>query len=166
MLLYPFPVQGVSRSSLITSYNWLAMELKARNRCSFSIYAIILSHTLWVSLVLHLVYFCLLIFPAALFPLVSHIVCIYLCSFPLCFVVIFVFSDPLLRPLAFSGPPAAAVAHAERYLGDMLRRQSPSIGRSSSKEIFYPNFNPPHILGIVHHSNQIISSFLMESIVG
>lgn len=92
--------KGVSRSSLITSYNWLAMELKARN-----------------------------------------------------------------RPLAFSGPPAAAVAHAERYLGDMLRRQSPSIGRSSSKEIFYPNFNPPHVLGIVHHSNQIISSFLMESIV-
>jgi glycerol-3-phosphate O-acyltransferase len=157
--------KGVSRSSLITSYNWLAMELKARNRYSFSIYAIILSHTLWVSLVLHLVYFCLQIFPAALFPLVSHIVCIYLCSFPSCFVVIFVFSDPLLRPLAFSGPPAAAVAHAERYLGDMLRRQSPSIGRSSSKEIFYPNFNPPHILGIVHHSNQIISSFLMESIV-
>ena len=70
------------------------------------------------------------------------------------------------RSLAFCGPASCAVSHAEKYLQDEVIRCAPDIGSGPNKEVFYPNLAPTSILGLVHHKNQIISTFLMESVVG
>ena len=72
----------------------------------------------------------------------------------------------VLRSLAFCGPASCAVSHAEKYLQDEVNRCAPDIGSGPNKEVFYPNLAPTNVLGLVHHKNQIISTFLMESVVG
>lgn len=45
-------------------------------------------------------------------------------------------------------------------------RCAPDIGSGPDKEVFYPNLTPTSVLGLVHHKNQMMSTFLMESVVG
>ena len=155
----PPSVQGVTRSTLISSYNWLAMELKARNRSEPTTVCEAVRHhrftftaecdNRFTNVALYR--------PSLLLPMLT-------CSSGL------TRPPPLLpfvlRSLAFCGPASCAVAHAEKYLQDEVIRCAPDIGSGPNKEVFYPNLVPTNILGLVHHKNQIISTFLMESVVG
>ena len=70
------------------------------------------------------------------------------------------------RSVAFSGPSSTAVSHALQCLADLVTLVPQPIGSAPAKERVIPKLDPPNVVVFLHHFNQIVSTFLMESVIG